>query len=75
MDNISVKLEDLPCSVRGFVVRCFDENEIHYTVILNAKLSDEQQRRTYEHEVEHIRRSDFDSNLSADYIESMRHRA
>lgn len=59
-DNIPVVLKDLPPRIRGFVCLGSDFSPI---IIINSRLSKEQQRRTYRHELEHIRRGDMD-NLS-----------
>ena len=67
MDNVVVRLIDsLPCSVRAFTV--VDENG-DYNVYLNSKLSHEQLRRSYKHELQHIQNRDFDSQLPAHIIE------
>ena len=70
MDNILVRLVDLPCSVRGCVVKDDD----YYTVLLNSRMSAEMQKKTYKHEIEHIDCEDFSCDLPIDYIESIRHR-
>lgn len=73
MDNILVRLVDMPCSVRGCVVRHYDGEE-YYTVMLNSRLSSDMQEKAYLHEITHINNDDFSSNLSADEIESIRHK-
>lgn len=60
---------DLPTDVRGFTV----EKDGCYTIVLNAHLSREMNEKTYEHEMEHISRNDFDSDMDADSIEKSRH--
>ena len=49
--EIPVVLQDLPSSVRGFTVLGSDYEPI---IIINARLSYEQQRKTYKHELKHI---------------------
>lgn len=74
MNNIFVRCCDLPHSVRGFVVRQIEASgDLCYTILLNARLSYEQQQATYIHEVEHIKQGDFDSDMTVDQIEAMRH--
>lgn len=73
MNNVLVRLVDLPCSVRGCVVKDFD-NEEYYTIMLNSRLSHEANLSSYRHELEHIDCGDFTSGLPTDYIESLRHK-
>ena len=56
MEETRTILADLPTSVRGFVV--FDENG-DPVIIVNARLSMEQNRLTWIHERRHIRRGDM----------------
>lgn len=72
MSNIIVRYCDLPYTIKGFVVRQFDNDEF-FTVILNSRLSFEQLQRTYLHELKHITLGDFDSNMGVDQIERIRH--
>lgn len=50
-DNIPVILKDLPPHIRGFVCLGSDYEPI---IIVNARLSVEQQRKTFRHEMDHI---------------------
>lgn len=53
---VNVRLLQLPVSIRGFV----RENEDGtYTIVLNSRLSYEQNLKTYEHELSHITNNDF----------------
>lgn len=61
---------DLPCHIKGFVI---EDGEMFHTIVLNAKLSRITQVNTMMHELEHISNEDFQSLLSADQIESLRH--
>lgn len=56
MSETRVILMDLPPSVRGFT--CLGE-DYSPVIILNARLSLEQQRKTYRHELRHIVRGDL----------------
>lgn len=57
MGEIFVRLvESLPSTVQGFTIADEDGN---YNVYINAKLSCEQQKDVYRHEVEHIQGNDF----------------
>ena len=73
MDNVNVIYCDLPPKVKGMVVKTFDEEEC-YTIVLNSRLSAEQNRETYEHEMKHLKARDFDEiGRSVDEIEYVRH--
>ena len=65
-----VYLIDLPYSCGGFVRK--NEDGTH-TILLNAKLSNEENRRTFLHEISHIDGNDFDIELQADLLERLRH--
>ena len=66
---IHVRLLDLPTSIRGFV----RETAEGYTIVINSRMSSETQRKTYLHELEHIRRGDLDSLDDIDQIEKELH--
>lgn len=51
-DRIPVILKDLPTTVRGFVCLGSDYNPI---IVINSRMSTEQQRKTYKHEINHIK--------------------
>ena len=70
MDNIFVNFLELPSKVRSFVIANCDNT---YTVVLNSKHSHEQHLISYQHEVEHILRGDYDKKCSADLIEINAH--
>lgn len=48
----TVVLKDLPTKVRGFV--CLGEDYLP-CIFINSRLSKEQQRKTYAHELRHIK--------------------
>ena len=73
MNKVKVIYADLPPRIPGMLVKTFDEED-YYTVVLNSRLSVEQQRATYEHEVKHITERDFDAeDAEVDRIERLRH--
>lgn len=72
MNNVSVRLMDLPHTIRGCVVRNYDGDEF-YTILINSRMSADMQKQAYIHEMEHIECDDFSCNLTADKIESIRH--
>lgn len=51
MNDVPARLVDLPTSVRGF---CFHDDDGEPYIVLNARLSREQNRSTYLHECRHI---------------------
>lgn len=65
-----VRLIDLPGTVKSFV-RINDDSTA--TVIINARLSREQQLKQYRHEVMHCTENDFEKQ-DADRIELEAHR-
>lgn len=62
----------LPGAIRAFTV---DNGDGTFSVVINESLSKECQLKAYEHELMHIERGDFDSERSADEIESDAHSA
>ena len=56
MDDRSVYLADLPTSVRGL---CFHDNDGEEYIVLNSRLSREQNQVTYKHEHIHLIRGDM----------------
>lgn len=63
-----VRLVDLPPRVRGFVTKRDGEP----VIVLNARLTREQNRKTYLHELRHIRNGDFEKE-NVDQIEREAH--
>lgn len=70
MDNVYVNLYDLPATVRSFVVCNADQT---YTIVLNSRLSREQNLISYWHEIGHIKNGDYEKKCSADLIEISSH--
>ena len=66
-------LEDLPVTIRGFTVYCFDEGQAYYTIFINSRLTAAAQCRAYDHEIDHINKGDFDKMFTADLLEVLRH--
>ena len=54
MDENEVILQDLPTSVRGF---CFLGEDGEPVIVVNSRLTREQNRRTFRHERKHIRKN------------------
>lgn len=68
--NFFIHLVDLPCSVGSYTRQNEDGT---YTILLNARLSVAEQRKSYIHELSHIEGNDFDTEIQADLLERMRH--
>ena len=66
MDDQQVVLMNLPTSVRGFVVMGNDGEPV---IIVNARLTHEQNIRTYRHEKKHIMRGDMFNDSYIEYRE------
>lgn len=56
MDEDIVYFENLPTSVRGL---CFLDENGEPVIILNSRLTHEQNRKTYDHEKKHIENDDL----------------
>lgn len=66
MDDVIVRLLDLPYTVHGFTSMDSDNN---YNVYINSKLSKETQYRAYKHEIEHIAERHWDYKVDVDVVE------
>ena len=64
MDDNTVILQDLPTSVRGFV---FQDNDGEPVIVVNSRLTREQNRRTYDHERAHIERNELNEPTYHEY--------
>ena len=54
--NEPARLMDLPTSVRGF---CYHDDDGEEFIILNSRLTHEQNRKTFDHETKHIKSSEM----------------
>lgn len=59
-----VILENMPTSIRGYV---FKDDDGAPVIVLNSRLSREQNQRTYEHERQHIERGEMDEPTYIEY--------
>lgn len=69
MSDIFVKLIDLPCSVRGFTKK----HARGYTVVLNSRMTREQNIVTYKHELKHITEGHLDREINVQEVECELH--
>ena len=60
LDNYTVRLLDMPCSVKAMTAM---DEEGYFNIYINSKLSREAQRKAVKHELVHIRNEDFYNNL------------
>ena len=67
-DEYTVRLMDLPLSVRGFV---YHDDDGRPVIILNARLTREQNASSYLQELKHIERGDLDNLNYFEYGEGM----
>ena len=69
-EDFNVILQDLPTTIGGLV----REQEDHYTIILNSRMTRERNQRSYLDELDHITTGALDSDQSTDQIELESHR-
>jgi len=68
-----VTFKDMPATIKGAVVKQFDDGEDYFTIILNASLTKEEQEKAYWHEMFHINNDDFYSDEPIGLIEGRAH--
>ena len=73
-ERVRVLFKPFDCDFRGVTLCRFDDGESYYTIVINENLSEEARERTFNHEISHIERGDFESDIPIDEIERMRHR-
>jgi hypothetical protein len=69
MNDIRTVYADMPATVKAYTIY----QDGFYTVILNQNLSHAQNLASYEHELRHIMRKDFDDRQTADQLERDAH--
>lgn len=70
MNDINVLYANMPPTIRSYVVSNAD---MSYTIVLNGRLTREQNLISYKHELEHISNGDYDKKCSIDIIEINAH--
>lgn len=55
-EQVPIVLQDLPTTVRGF---CCLGSDYEPIIVINSRMTAEQQRKTIRHELDHIRRGDI----------------
>lgn len=71
LDNYTTIYQNLPYKIKGFAV--YNSKEDYYTIVLNSRLSHDQNIKTFIHELKHINNDDFSSSLAATTIEALAH--
>lgn len=69
-DGIYTYYVDMPTTVRSFVV---SNDDMCFTIMINARMGSDQQMVAYMHEIEHIKNGDYDKHCSVDLIELAAH--
>ena len=69
-DGITTYYADMPAAIKSYVVCNSDST---YTIILNSKLSYEQNLISCEHEIKHILNGDYEKKCNVDIIEINAH--
>ena len=67
-ENIVLRIVDLPHSIRAITLL---DDDGWYNIYINARLNAHMRKKAYEHELEHIRRGDWESDLPVWYIEML----
>ena len=65
MSEVPIVLADLPVKIHGFVCLGSDYEPI---IVINARMSREQQLRTYRHEIKHIQRGELTDITYKEYF-------
>ena len=71
MEYIKAILIDLPPRIHGLTV--YHPEADFYTILINARLSDQMQCDAYDHEISHINNHDFEHIYPVDELEALRH--
>ena len=70
-DGIFTYFMDMPTSIKSFTVA---NNDMSFTIVINAKICHEQQLMAYAHEISHIKEGDFENIHSVNLLETVAHR-
>lgn len=67
--DIKIIYLDMPSRIKGFVLK---HDTASYTIVINPKLTHDQQKAVYLHELSHIINDDFECD-DIDMLEYVRH--
>lgn len=56
MSDVPIVLKDLPVGIHGFICLGSDYEPV---IVINSRLSREQQQKTYQHELRHLRQGEM----------------
>ena len=70
MSDINILYANMPPSIRSYVV---SNSDMSYTIVLNSRLTREQNIISYQHELNHINNKDYDKKCDVDVIEINAH--
>ena len=68
MEEVPIVLKDMPVEIRGFVCLGSDYEPI---IVINSRMSKEQQLKTYRHELRHIQRGEMFNESYHEYEEGI----
>ena len=71
IDNYITIFENLPYKVNGFTM--YNASDDYYTIVLNSRASADACRKTFEHEMAHIKNKDFSTYRNVEILESVLH--
>lgn len=69
-DIINVVLTDMPTTIKEYVIA---NQDMSYTIVLNARHTRETRLNAYAHALKHIQNGDFNKKCSVDLIEIHAH--
>ena len=70
MENCNIVLSNMPTTIKAYTVYNADGT---YTIVINARLSNEQQRMSCYHEMRHIQNGDYDKEIDVGLLEIYAH--
>ena len=70
MSNFNILLANMPTTIKAYTVLNADDT---YTIVINARLSSEQQRLSCYHEMQHINNNDYDKKIDIGLLEIYAH--
>lgn len=71
VENVTTVYKNLPSSVYAFTM--YHSADDWYTIVLNSRKSEEQLKKSFEHEINHIKNNDFAHNKNINLIELITH--
>lgn len=71
IDNYITIYAALPYKVSGFIM--YDAADDYYTIVLNSRSSYEENKDTFEHEIQHIINNDFSHSRNVGVLEAALH--